>query len=614
MNSIFTSLLDYVIQQTNNTHGFIGERKLQMDTVIYRYYAVSSRSSANWTDNGYIDEGTDHTHFKDLNFGEIYINNTKCDSTVLGFTTINIIYIPLVDIDNRVIGILGLTGPTEFTKDIADSYKPLTDLCSYILALALERKTIHSQKNAFLLNVSQSIREPIDGILGVSKLTTNIKLTPVQQQYIDAVTFYSIKLLDTVNDIQDYTKMVSGTLQLINKTISFKQCIDTVMLITQQKVDNTGDVKLTLTTSGSLPDSVVADEIRLTQIMVYLLDNACKFTKKGTVNLHISCSSTNPAAPTHKLDFTVSDTGVGMTAEQVHNIFGSVSRNGWGIQIVKHLVTMFGGTMHITSTLGIGTTVNFTLYIGKKKVLTDEQIKEAFKDIQCIFYSEVRNPELIASLSVFGIPVTYISSMKEFKKKFKTPGSGNVLIFGKASKEDKTTIAQSVCPLHIISTEKSLIREDDIYYLSNSSKEGVADVLVTIKENMSTPSAMSKRRILIAEDDTASCELILNLLKKIGYQEIDTVTDGLELYLKLTSQEYNLVFVSLTLKVLDSIVAVKKYRDSHPNTATSPIIIAVAVSINANLKASCYAAGMNGYVLKPVKATDLAKLDTLIKD
>jgi signal transduction histidine kinase len=555
----------------------------------------------------------EQTPFKDLNFGDIYINNTKCDSTVLGFTTQNILYIPLVDIDNRVIGILGLTGPTEFTKEIADSYKPLTDLCSYILALAIERKTMHGQKHSFLLNVTQSIREPIDGILGVSKLTTNIKLTPVQQQYIDAVTFYSIKLLDTVNDIQDYTKMVSGTLQLINKTMSFKQCIDTVMLITQQKVDHTSDVKLTLTTSGSLPDTVVSDEIRLTQIMVYLLDNACKFTKKGSVNLHIGCSFTDPATPTHKLDFTVSDTGVGMTAEQVHNIFGSVSRNGWGIQIVKYLVNMFGGTMNITSALNIGTTVNFTLYLGKKKELTDEQIKETFKDMQCIFYSEVRNPELMASLSVFGIPVTYISSMKEFKKKFKGGGT-YLLIFGKVAKEDKAAIIQAVSPLHIITTEKSLIREEDIYYLLNTSKDGVAEVLTTIKETMSTPSAMSKRRILIAEDDTASCELIFNLLRKIGYQEIDTVTDGLELYVKLTSHEYDMVFVSLTLKVLDSIVAVKKFRDSQANTSTTPIIIAVASSINGNLKASCYAAGMNGYVLKPVKATDLAKLDTLIKD
>jgi CheY-like chemotaxis protein len=83
------------------------------------------------------------------------------------------------------------------------------------------------------------------------------------------------------------------------------------------------------------------------------------------------------------------------------------------------------------------------------------------------------------------------------------------------------------------------------------------------------------------------------------------------MYLKLTSQEYDMVFVSLTIKVLDAITAVKKYRDAH-TPKTAPVIIAVASSITSDIKASCYAAGMNGYVLKPVKATDLAKLDALI--
>jgi len=676
MNSILTILLDYILQQTNNTHGFIGERK-QADTssttsaastttstsstststsTIYRHHAISfpsSTPSPEYSTNGYIDvKVKEHEMYKNVNFGEIYINNNP-QSVLPGYSKYNnIICLPLHNVDNCVIGIIGLSGPTDFTKEMAESdlYKHYTEMCAYILQLAIERANISYHKNTFLSNVSHALREPIEGILGVSKLTTNIKLTPVQQQYIDAVTFYSIKLLDMVNDIQDYTKMVSGNLQLINKTMSLQQCLDTIMLITQQKIENVHDVTLTLTTSGILPDTVVADEVRLTQILVNILDNACKFTKKGKIALHVSnltdIKSQVPlpplkvkakSKPQHQLEFTITDTGVGMTSEQVQNIFGctpysTTSGVGLGIQIVKYLVEMFGGTVNINSAPGVGTEVKFTLNVGKKIQLTDEQIKQGFDNTQCIFYSEVRNQELIDSLSAYGIQAVYVSSLKEFKKKIpsalkpakpasKKPGPLNltltltVVIFGKVAKDDKTEVLNSLsaAQLYIINTEKTVIREDDVYYLINSSKDAVADVLTAIinniKETVNTPAV--KHRILIAEDDTASQDLIVSLLRKIGYQDIDMVSDGLEMYLKLTSQEYDMVFVSLTIKVLDAITAVKKYRDAH-SSKTAPVIIAVASSITSDIKASCYAAGMNGYVLKPVKATDLAKLDALI--
>ena len=296
LNSILTILLDFIVHQTGNKFGLIGERKINNQReVFYRYHAFtqssgSTVSNSNFTapldylTKGYFDLSHEHLMHKDINIGEIYINNTP--KVLPGHPPIEkTVFLPLHDTEQSVIGVLGLSGPQEFTREIADSYKPYVEMCSYILQLAIEKNSINHHKTRFLFNVGNALKNPIDGILNVSKMTNSIQLTAAQKQYIDAVTFYSIKLLDLVNDIQDYTKMLSGTLNLVNKTMNLKQCLDTVILIAQQKADQ--NVTVNLEVDLNLPTIVVADEVRLTQLLVNLLDNSCKFTKRGQISLSV---------------------------------------------------------------------------------------------------------------------------------------------------------------------------------------------------------------------------------------------------------------------------------------------------------------------------------------
>ncbi len=661
MNNILTILLDYVVQQTGNTHGFIGERKQKDGSVFYRYHAISlpmgsdTSNGPYWKDyltNGYFDLGSEHAMHKDINIGEIHINNAPKLLPHNHPPIDKIICLPLHDAENGVIGVVGLSGGTSFTKETAATYQPYIEICSYILQLAIERANINHHKNNFLLSVSNALREPIDGILGVSKLSTAASLTPVQRQYIDAVTFYSIKLLDMVNDIQDYTKMVSGNLHLINKTMSLQQCLDTVMLITQQKLEGPASVSLNLTCSPDLPDTIIADEMRLTQILVNLLDNACKFTKKGTVHLHITTDGSaskaqvqasqqapqaSQQAPqaSQQLEFTITDTGIGMSAEQVHNVFTNTPKEGkgmgLGLLIVKYLVDMFGGNITIRSTPNVGTVVQFTLFVGRKIELTHDQIKQTFDKSLCLLYSEVRNQPLVDILGSYGIQTVQLTSLKEFKKRFKSVKINpfKLLIFGKSTEDDKNHIIKYLTAgstgtevsgwCRVISTEKPITRNEDTYYLAASQTEAVADVLTAIitnvKENdisIDAVAAMTKGSVLIAEDNTECRDILVDFIKKIGYQDIDTVSDGLELYLKLTSdKEYDMVFVSLTIGVLDGLTAVKKYRERTSPGGVGTLIIAVTGSISAGLKDSCYASGMNGYILKPIRMQDIAKLDKM---
>jgi signal transduction histidine kinase len=643
MNSILTLLLDYVIQRTENKCGFIGERKLARDnSVFYRYHAVSAANGTwtsfneymtKYTNQGYFDLDTEHEMHKDISIGDIHINNSP-KITKVGHPPIEkTIFLPLHDTNGVVIGILGLSGPTDFTPEIAEGYTEYVDMCSYILQLSVERNNINCHKNRFLANIGNALREPIDGMLNVRRIAHNDHLTASQKQYIDIVAFYSMKLLDMVNDIQDYTRMVSGTLSLVNKTMDLKKCLDAVYLISQQKT--TQNVGLTFERAEDLPSIIVADEVRITQILVNLLDNACKFTTNGNVKLKITCRQTcGTRAESHELCFEVSDTGIGMTAEQVYNIFGGtyVATSdekhvgiGLGLMIVKYLIEMFGGEVSMKSTPNIGTTVKFNLFVGHKHVLSSDEIKKKFNGTYALLYGKVPVSGLIEGLSLYGIKCIASDNPKEALKFLTHPSFADKFSMVFTDKDGRDGNGKDgTGALSLPSNSINIVQVDDGVSVADNdnnfimslpvNKQNVADLLTAMITDAKRPVANGGTtftgRILIAEDDKDSTRILIDLLKRMGYTDIDTVTDGLELYVKLTTQTpqtaYQIVFVSLTIDILDGITAIKRYKQLV-QPQPQPVIIAMTTQqlSSQDVKDQCYAAGMNAYLIKPITASDI---------
>ncbi len=659
MNSILTLLLDYVVQRTENKCGFIGERKLTRDnSVFYRYHAVTTdgpwmsfnEHMTKYANQGYFDLDTEHAMHKDISIGDIHINNSPKITKVGHPPVEKTLFLPLHDSNGVVIGILGLSGPTDFTPEIADSYAEYVDVCSYILQLSVERNNINYHKNRFLTNIGNALREPIDGMLNVRRIANNDHLSASQKQYIDIVAFYSMKLLDMVNDIQDYTRMVSGTLSLVNKTMDLKKCLDAVYLISQQKTSQ--NVSLTFERADDLPSIIVADEVRITQILVNLVDNACKFTTNGNVKLKVSCAPAygngNAPAPgnapaygngnapeTHELLFEVSDTGIGMTAEQVYNIFGGtyVATSdekqvgiGLGLMIVKYLIEMFGGTVRMESTPNVGTTVRFNLFVGHKHVLSLEEIKKKFKGTYALLYGKVPISGLIDTLTVYGVKCIASDNPKEVLKFLTHPSFVDKFSMIFTDKDGMGSLALPSDVLDVVNIVQvdetvSVADNDNNFIMSLPiNKQNIADLLTAMITDAKRPVAVppvpvTTGRILIAEDDKDSARILIDLLKRMGYKDIDTVTDGLELYVKLTTQtpqtKYQIVFVSLSIDILDGITAVKRYKQlqaTQAPAAQSPVIIAITTQQQSSqdLKDQCYAAGMNAYLIKPITANDVS--------
>lgn len=248
-------------------------------------------------------------------------------------------------------------------------------------ASELEKATIdkiraeqaHLAKTEFLSTMSHEIRTPINGVIGVCNLLMEEKLTKQQREYVNILNFSSRHLLSVVSDILDFSKIESGNFQFEKTSFDLlKTCRNMIELYEPRAVEK--HIQLVFEPEAIVPFSLHGDSVRLCQIITNLLNNAIKFTHKGTVSLGYKTISETTAQTT--LEFTVKDTGIGISHDKMDAIFEkftqadiSTSSNyggtGLGLTISKKLVELQGGKMVAKSELGKGST--FTFYLSFEK-------------------------------------------------------------------------------------------------------------------------------------------------------------------------------------------------------------------------------------------------------
>jgi len=219
-------------------------------------------------------------------------------------------------------------------------------------------------KSQFLANMSHEIRTPMNAVIGMNTLLLKTRLDDKQQRLAQVVKSSAEALLAIINDILDFSKIEAGRIELEQIDFSPRTLVEELAPMLAPRAVARG-LRLELQLAADLPVQINGDPTRLRQVLSNLLDNGIKFSHKGTVRLVATCESESV------LRFTVTDEGIGMTAEQQARLFqafsqadGSMTRKfggtGLGLAIAKDLVQLAGGSIDVRSTAGVGSTFSFT--------------------------------------------------------------------------------------------------------------------------------------------------------------------------------------------------------------------------------------------------------------
>lgn len=494
-------------------------------------------------------------------------------------------------------------------------------------------------KDLFLANMSHEIRTPLNGIVGFTQLLKGTSLDNDQQEFIDVIENSSENLLSIVNDILDLSKVQAEKMELeeiaFDTIEKFELSVETYGAKASLK-----DIEFGVYVDPTLPRKIIGDPTRISQVLVNLVSNAIKFTGKGgsvDVNIH----KTNEREENVTIHFAVSDSGVGMTNEQLDKIFDAFSQadisttrkfggTGLGLTISSKLVSMMQGELIVDSVLHKGTTFSFDItfpkaeykpnasidYSGvrvglvlpkqKNKRQVDENLENYILNLGLTL--DIYNTDEIFDIKDSNMPDILFIDHRNIKKKEKLErcrslNTNLVLITTGGLKEKHKVIAEKFNnviykPLNFTKISKTL---ENVIYLEED-----------IPSYENKEEKFGNIHALVAEDNNINQKLILATLKNFGV-DVTLANNGSEA-VELRSKnidKYDLIFMDIQMPVMNGMEATQKILEfeKENNLKHIPIIALTANALRGD-REKYIDAGMDDYTTKPI---DLNALRALIK-
>ena len=242
----------------------------------------------------------------------------------------------------------------------------------------------------FLSSMSHEIRTPMNGVVGIANVLLQEDPKPEQRENLEILRFSAENLLSLIDNILDFNKLESGRMVLDARPFSLPELLQRATRLWQANADRKG-LKLSYTMGKEVPDWVVGDPVKLTQIMNNLINNALRFTDKGGVTL--SAELVEELDRHVRIALEVTDRGVGIPDEELEKVFDTFFQakqnehgrggTGLGLAIVKKLIELFNGTIQVQSEVGVGTRFRLEFFLGKTQAPKVEVATKVDKDPLC---------------------------------------------------------------------------------------------------------------------------------------------------------------------------------------------------------------------------------------
>lgn len=251
------------------------------------------------------------------------------------------------------------------------------------------------ERNEFVANVTHELRTPVNGVMGLAQTLLDTELTKEQRETVDLIEHCCKNMNQIINNILDFSKLQAGKFTIENREFSFHQMMDTLVKTNQPVIEEKG-LHLICNVSPDIPDHIIGDELRMTQVLNNLLSNAIKFTSVGQIIVNVVKSMDMPEEM--ELFFMVIDSGIGIAEAEKDKLFKSFSQvdasitrkfggTGLGLSIVKDLVHMMGGDVNVESEQGKGSTFSFSVRVKKAASPNTDESEKAEKQEKSLSFN-----------------------------------------------------------------------------------------------------------------------------------------------------------------------------------------------------------------------------------